>query len=64
MTETPTRLAPPDVRLPDIALRDLPERTKDFLLAHSAAGKPVSTVVVDVLNQAAADAGFTPGKAA
>ena len=50
---------PPQVRLPDIPLDALPERTKDFLLAASAAGKAVPAIVVDVLNHAAAAAGFT-----
>lgn len=54
----------PEVRLPDIALSDLPESTKDFLIAFSATGKPVTEVLRDVLNAAAAAAGFNPNKAA
>lgn len=61
-TNCPT--AEPEVRLPDIPLSELPESTKDFLLAHSLAGKPVAEVLRDVLNASAEAAGFTPTKAA
>lgn len=50
----------PEVKLPDIPLSALPERTKDFLLASSGGAKPISGVVADVLNAAAAAAGFQP----
>ena len=49
----------PEVKLPDILLSALPERTKDFLLATSGT-KSISGVVADVLNAAAAAAGFQP----
>jgi hypothetical protein len=42
-----------EVRLPDIPLSALPERTKDFLIATSGGAKPISGVVADVLNAAA-----------
>jgi hypothetical protein len=50
--------------LPDIALSDLPETTKDYLIALSAQGKTVAEVIVDTLDQAATRHGFEPNKAA
>lgn len=53
------------MKLPDIALSELPEETKDFLIAASAAsGKPIDDVMKDVLRHAAGDHGFTPSKVA
>lgn len=49
---------PPLVRLPDIPLSDLSERTKDFIIAASGRGRPVTDVMVEALNHAAAEAGF------
>jgi hypothetical protein len=37
-----------------IPLSEIPEATKDFLLAMSALGKPVTEVIVDTLDEAAA----------
>jgi hypothetical protein len=37
-----------------IPLSEIPEATKDFLLAMSAQGKPVTEVIVDTLDEAAA----------
>lgn len=45
-------------RLPDVALSDLPEKTKDFLIAHSAGGKSVPEIITAILNQAAEEAIF------
>jgi hypothetical protein len=50
----------PPVRLPDIPLSKLPERTKDFIIAASCSGTPIMEVMVEALNHAATDAGFTP----
>lgn len=43
---------------------ELPETTKDFLIAHSAAGKSVPEVIAETLDAAAARDGFKPHKAA
>lgn len=59
-----TKLHEPEAKLPEVALSDLPEITKDFLIAHSAAGKSVGEVIRDVLNKAAAAATFTNPHAA
>lgn len=59
-----TTVPRPPVRLPDLPLSELPEKTKDFIIAASAAGKSVTEVMRDALNKAAADAGFTPKKIA
>lgn len=48
------------MKLPDVALSDLPEATKDFLIAHSAMGKAIPEVIRDILSRAASDAGFAP----
>jgi hypothetical protein len=54
---------PEELKLPDIALSDLPESTKDFLIASSGnAGKPVVQVIRDTLTKAAERAGFPPAK--
>lgn len=53
----------PKGKLPPIAvaLRDLPERTKDFLIASSAKDEaPVADVMRNVLNRAADLAEFVP----
>lgn len=51
--------------LPGIPFADLPENTKDFLLATSLAdGKPAAEVIIETLDAAARDAGFDPEKAA
>ena len=47
-----------EATLPELALREMPERTKDFLIAQSTAGKSVVEVVRDVLNKAANAAVF------
>lgn len=49
-----------ELKLPDIALSDLPESTKDYIIAYSATGKSVTDAIKDTLNQAAAAAGFSP----
>ncbi len=46
------------MKLPDVALSDLTEGTKDFLIAHSAMGKAVTDVICEVLTRASAAAGF------
>jgi hypothetical protein len=51
---------PKELKLPDIALSDLPESTKDFLIAYSATGKTVPEAIKETLNQAASAAGFAP----
>ncbi len=48
---TAAQSAPPT--LPEISLKDLPEHTKDFLLAHAANGKPITEIIRDILNAAA-----------
>jgi uracil phosphoribosyltransferase len=48
------------LKLPDIALSDLPESTKDFIIAYSATGKTVTEVIREVLDHAAEQAGFSP----
>lgn len=50
--------------LPEIPLNGISENTKDFLLAHAAAGKSVPEVIMEVLDAAAGLAGFSPDKAA
>jgi hypothetical protein len=46
----------------EIALSEIPETTKDFLLAAgAAAGKTVAEVVADTLEGAAVAAGFRNG---
>ncbi|MEO5712596.1 MAG: hypothetical protein ABIT37_03835 [Luteolibacter sp.] len=65
--QTQDAAAPVPTNLPDIALSEIPETTKDFLLAHSASGKSIPEVILDVLDRAATDAGFPnhgPSKAA
>ena len=41
--------------LPTIPLTGLPERTKDYLIAHSGGTKSVSDVIRDVINKAAGE---------
>jgi hypothetical protein len=53
-----------EIKLPDIALSELPEATKDFLIACSATGKSVPEVILEVLDEAATRHGFEPHKAA
>lgn len=48
---TATQSAAPT--LPEVSLKDLPEHTKDFLLAHAATGKPITEIIRDILNSAA-----------
>lgn len=48
----------------DLPLSEIPERTKDFLLALAATGKPVTAAIVETLEQAADAAGFPPQRAA
>lgn len=56
---------PNDLKLPDIALSDLSESTKDFILAYSATGKSVTDAIREILTGAAISAGFKPkGRAA
>lgn len=50
--------ADPVLKLPDIRLSDLSERTKDFLISRSTSGKPVPDVIRELLNEAAAKHGF------
>lgn len=52
------------ITLPEIPLSELPESTKDFLIALSAQGKSVADIVVDTLDAAASDHGFQPHRAA
>ena len=52
----------PQMKLPDVALCDLTEGTKDFLIAHSATGKAIPEVIRDVLARASVAAGFTPSE--
>lgn len=47
-----------ELKLPEIAMSELPEGTKDFLICSSASDKPVKEVIQDVLNKAASAAGF------
>jgi hypothetical protein len=46
--------------LPPIALSDLPESTKDFILAASNPGRSATDVIISVLDAAAMEAGFHP----
>jgi hypothetical protein len=55
---------PSPATLPDIPLNELPESTKDFLIALSAQGKSVAEVVIETLDAAATRHGFEPHKAA
>lgn len=52
------------VSFPPIAMSELPEATKDFILACSLDGTPPQEVIKNILIAAAQDAGFTPEKAA
>lgn len=60
MNANPERSDANELKLPDIALSELPESTKDFIIAYSATGKSVTEAIKDTLNQAAASAGFSP----
>jgi hypothetical protein len=51
-----------ELKLPDIALSDLPESTKDFLISYSAKGKTVTESIREILNNAAKTAGFPTTK--
>ena len=62
--KTPAAQITSPATLPDIPLNELPESTKDFLIALSAQGKSVASVVIDTLDAAAARHGFEPHKAA
>lgn len=55
-----TATAETKLSLPPIALSDLPEATKDFLLASANAGegKTPIQVIKEILDQAATRAGF------
>ena len=45
----------PQATLPEVALADLPETTKDYLISlHAATGRPIAELVRDILNQMAA----------
>lgn len=48
----------------EIPLSEIPAGTKDFLLAMSATGKPVTEAIVETLEAAAGAAGFTSPRAA
>ena len=50
----------PKLTLPPIALSDLSESTKDFILAASNPGRSATDVIVSVLDAAAIEAGFSP----
>lgn len=59
MTDAMTEARPVALEIP---LSELPEKTKDFLLAAGVAGgKCVSSVVCETLEVAASRAGFTDG---
>lgn len=58
-THEPTAPAP-ELKLPDIALSDLPESTKDFIIAYSATGKSVTESIREILTTAAIAGGFSP----
>jgi len=49
-----------ELKLPDIALSDLPESTKDFIIAYSATGKSVTESIREILTGAAIAGGFSP----
>lgn len=49
-----------ELKLPDIALSDLPESTKDFIIAYSATGKSVTESIREILTEAAISGGFSP----
>ncbi len=51
---------PNELKLPDIALSDLPESTKDFIIAYSATGKSVTESIREILTGAAIAGGFSP----
>lgn len=51
---------PKELKLPDIALSDLPESTKDFIIAYSATGKSVTESIREILTGAAIAGGFSP----
>lgn len=55
---TPHSMTEPEMKLPDVPLSELPESTKDFLIAHSLTGKTVTEVIRDLLNESAARSGF------
>ena len=44
--------------LPDIALSEIPESTKDFILASAFAGKAPADLIRQQLDKAASAAGF------
>lgn len=53
-----TATAETKLQLPPIALSDLPESTKDYILAASSAGKNPVDVILEILDRAATTAGF------
>jgi hypothetical protein len=41
-------------KLPEVALADLPETTKDYLISlHAATGRPIAELVRELLNRTA-----------
>lgn len=41
----------PEATLPEVALSDLPEKTKDYLIRlHAATGKPIAEIIREALN--------------
>lgn len=58
MTNATTEAMPPAEL--EIPLSDLPEATKDFLLASAASGRSVREVIAEHLDRAAVAAGFSP----
>jgi len=57
-------MVPPDdvFAIPPIQLQDLPERTKDYVLARCGQGENLREVLREILNDAAREAGFDPAK--
>jgi hypothetical protein len=44
----------PEGTLPEVALADLPEQTKDHLIRlHAATGKPIAEIIREILNRMA-----------
>lgn len=50
------------LKAPGIDLVDLPERTKDYVLARCARGESLADVIREVLNEQARASGFDPEK--
>lgn len=51
-------------KLPEVALADLPEATKDYLIAlHASTGRPIAELIREILNHVSGGPKFEGGAA-